>query len=199
MTLAQLCLEYLKTILSPQIVAGVVATIVIWRFKNEIRALMGRIAKIRLPGGGELSMSQVERALEPTEHPHSEPPKLSADSVNLPKNLSLTPEDQKIVRESFMAERANAALWEYRYLNYFLAQSSQEVLDWLASSKTGTSRSLFDNIWTPLIPNPNERTAIIAALQSHYLINITGEYVTITDKGFEYVEWRGPLSKQRTW
>lgn len=197
MTDAQLTLELLKTVLSPQVIAGVVVTIIIWRFKDEMRALMERIAKIRLPGGGELSMSQSEKAIEVSDHSDSEQLKPSGGSVDLPETLSLTPKDVDIVREAFRAERANTTLWEYRYLNYFFAKNTQDVLDWLASLETGTSIPQFGNTWTPLIPNPNERSAIIEALQSHYLIEVSGEQIAITEKGLEYVEWRGPLSKHR--
>lgn len=197
MTDAQLTIEFLKTILSPQMVAGVVAATIAWRFKAEIRELMGRIAKIRLPGGGELSMSQSEKAIEVSVHSDSEQLKPSGGSVNLPENLSLTPDDKGTVRDVLKAEQANAALWEYRYLNYFLAQNTQLVLDWLDSLKAGTSLSLYINFWTPMIPNANERLAIIAALESHHLISGSGEYYEITPKGHEYAKWRGPLAKHK--
>ena len=43
-----------------------------------------------------------------------------------------TAEQQEALKKVFQAERAAARLWEYRYLNQFLAVSSQLVLDWVA-------------------------------------------------------------------
>jgi len=195
---AQLVLEYLKTILSPQIVAGVVVTVLVLFFKDDIRALIARIAKIRLPGGSEFTTTQLERSSEAPEKAKDEQSKPTTDSVDLPANLSLNPEQVEIARNFFKAERANAILWEYRYLNYFLVPSTQRVLDWLASLESGTSLSLFSNFWLPLIPNPNERLAILGALEAHYLIKATGEYIEISPKGREYVQWRGPLPQLKT-
>ena len=64
MEIAKLVLEYVKAVLSPQVVAGVAALIFLGSLKEDIRGLLRRIAKIRLPGGSELSTSQVERASE---------------------------------------------------------------------------------------------------------------------------------------
>lgn len=113
--------------------------------------------------------------------------------VSLPQNLSLTPEQVEGIRQLFEAERAKAYLWEYRYLNYFLAQSTQRVLDWLASLQTRTSVSLFDTLWLPAIPSAEERRAIVNALQAHHLIQLTGELIEVTPKGREYIQWRGPV------
>jgi len=198
MNKAQIVLEYFKIILSPQIVAGVVVAIFILLFKNDIRSLILRIAKISLPGGGELLTTQLERSVEAPEKAKDEQLKSTTDSVDLPANLSLTPEQVDIVRKLFRAERANAGLWEYRYLNYFLVQYTQRVLDWLSSLESGTSLSLFSNFWLPLIPNSNERLAILNALQAHNLIKTTGEYIEITPKGREYVKWRGTLPQLKT-
>ena len=198
MNKAQFILDFLKIVLSPQIVTGIVLAVFVLLFKDDIRALMARIAKIRLPGGSELTTTQLERSAEAAEEPEDERPKPSADSIELPPNLSVTREQLEIIRKSFLAERANAALWEYRYLNYFLVPTTQRVLDWLASLTSGTSLSLFNNVWLPLIPNPNERSAILSALQAHYLIKVTGEYVEISPKGREYVQWRGPLPQFKT-
>jgi len=198
MNKAQLVLEYLKTILSPQIIAGVVVAVLVLIFKNDIRALIARIAKIRLPGGSEFTTTQLERSSETSEKAKDEQLKPTTDSVDLPANLSLKPEQVEIVSNFFKAERANAALWEYRYLNYFLVLSTQRVLDWLASLESGTSLSLFSNFWLPLIPNPNERSAILGALAAHYLIKATGEYIEISPKGREYVQRRGPLPQLKT-
>ena len=104
----------------------------------------------------------------------------------------------KKVAELFQAERARAYLWEYRYLNYFLAYGTQKVLDWLACLPTRTSCDLFDTFWLPYIPSAEERRAIITALQAHHLIMIQDNLIEVTPKGREYIQWRGALPEKKT-
>ena len=192
MEVAKLVLEYLKVILSPQVIAGGIALSFFLIFREDIKALMLRIAKIKFPGGGEVSTSQLERTSEESTAENTPPP-APPGGVPLPEGLSLTPDQVQVVRQVFEAERARAALWEYRYLNYFLVPTTQRVLDWLASLTTRTTVSLFDTFWLPMIPNAEERTAIINALQAHHLIVLTGELIEVTPKGREYINWRGTL------
>ncbi len=77
-------------------------------------------------------------------------------------------------------------------------RSTQHVLDWLAASKPRATVSLFNALWLPIIPNPNERQAILTALEAHHLISITNDLVEVTPKGYEYLKWRGPLPSPAT-
>jgi len=191
--IAKLVVEYLRVALSAQTLAAVVAIVFFLVFKEDFRALMRRIAKIRFPGGSELSTSQVERSSENVPAGETEPPLPPAEQVSLPQNLSLTPEQIDGIRQLFEAERAKAYLWEYRFLNYFLVPNTQRALDWLAALPNRTSVSLFDALWLPSIPSADERKAIIGALQAHHLILFTGPLIEVTPKGREYIQWRGPL------
>jgi hypothetical protein len=190
---AQLVLEYLKVLLSPQVVAGVVAFTVLFCFRNQIRAVFDRI-KIKFPGGTELSTSQATK-IDETEKPLPNPPKDASANLPLPPNLDQ--QQQKKVEELLQAERARSYLWEYRYLNYFLALHTQHVLDWIASLSSRTTFMLFDTIWLPAIPSAVERRAVITALQAHSLIQIENDLVEITPKGREYIQWRGPLPQPK--
>jgi hypothetical protein len=58
MTIAQLILEYFKVFLSPQVIAGSAVFTFFLLFRGDIKALLLRIAKIRFPGGAELSTPQ---------------------------------------------------------------------------------------------------------------------------------------------
>jgi predicted RecB family endonuclease len=60
MEVAQIVLEYLKVLLSPQMVVGILTIVFIWLFKDDIKALILRIAKIKLPGGSEILVAQAE-------------------------------------------------------------------------------------------------------------------------------------------
>jgi hypothetical protein len=122
-------------------------------------------------------------------------PTAGRHTASLPDTL-----DQKQleeVRALFDAERARAYLWEYRYLNYFLALQTQHVLDWLASLPSRTSVMLLDTVWLPAIPSVEERRAIIDALQAHYLVQIENGLIEVSPKGREYIEWRGPLPESK--
>jgi hypothetical protein len=198
MDIAAIILDYLRVLFSWPIVTGIIAVTTICLFKADIKLLMTRIAKIRFPGGSELSTSQLERTkVEGAEPARPEVPQIEAQQpVPLPKELEFTQQQLEAVRQLYMNERANAYLWEYRYLNYFLAYQTQQVLDWLVTRTAPISRSLFDNIWTPYIPIVQERDAIINALQAHYLIAIDNGLISVTPKGQEYHQWRGPLPQQ---
>ena len=193
MEIAALVLEYLKVFLSAPVITGAVAVVAFFMFGEDIRGLLRRIAKIKLPGGGEFSTSQIEKSSEDIPARGEQPPISKPTPEKLPENLTLSPDQQLAVKHVFEAERATARLWEYRYLNYFLARGSQRVLDWLAALTTRTTVTLFDAFWLPVIPRAEERRAIIQALQAHYLIAITGELIEVTPKGKEYLQWRGPL------
>ncbi len=194
MEIANLVLEFVKVILSPQVIGGAVAIIFFSLFREDIKALMRRIATIRFPGGSELSTSQVERTSESSVSAKAEAPAtLGKANVALPKDITLTQEQAKQIGEVLKAERARAYLWEYRYLNYFLVLNTQRVLDWLASLKERTTYMLYDSFWMPVIPSAEERRAIITALESHQLIQLPGGLIEVTPKGHEYIAWRGPL------
>ncbi|MEX1231225.1 MAG: hypothetical protein WEB58_13350 [Planctomycetaceae bacterium] len=192
MEITKLVLEFLKVLLSAPVIAGTVAVVFITVFRSDIGALMGRVARIRFPGG-ELSTSQAERSGEapPTE---AAPPKVPpGEEVPLPQNIALMPEQVTQLAEIFRAERARAYLWEYRYLNYFLVPLTQRVLDWLASLKDRMTYTLYDSFLTQAVPRAEERKAVIDALAAHHLIQLNGDIIEVTPKGREYVQWRGPL------
>ena len=190
METSKIILDYVKVLTSSQIIYGVTALAFLLLFREAIRALIGRIARIKLPGGGELSTPQ---SLRTSEEKPDEVEKINIHSDDLlPSNLELTPEQVAEIDEIFKAERAKAALWEYRYLNYFLVPQTQRVLDWLSSLSVRTTISMFDSFWMPIIPEANERKAIINALQTHHLILLTVELIEVTPKGKEYIQWRGP-------
>lgn len=144
MATAELILEYAKVLLSAAPIAGLVGLVFLIAFRDDLRALMRRIGTIRFPGG-ELSVTQAERASEAaTTAPESAPPAASTDTSSLPQNFGLSPEDQQRVIEFLQAERARAALWEYRYLNLFLVPHTQRVLDWLVSLGQRTTAPTYD-------------------------------------------------------
>ena len=194
MDAATLVLEYVRLLLSAPVVCGLIALVALIVFKPDIKTLIDRIATIKFPGGSELSTSQRSRSTEEASQ-QAAPDVPDSEQIPLSSDIQLTQDQQIAVNELYRAERANAYLWEYRYLNYFLVLTTQGVLDWIATNQQPTSVSLFDNFWAPLIPSTEERNAIIDALQSHHLIMLSDGLIRISPKGQEYIDWRGPLKR----
>ena len=190
MEISKHILEYLQLLLSPQIVIGAVTVTFLLLFREDIKALLLRIAKIKLPGGAEVSTPQSEQQAE--EETQEKPAPTPDTSVSgLPSGL--TAEQRTTVENMLKAERATSYLWEYRYLNHYLVYGTQRVLDWIISLGQPTTYSHYDATWLPLIPSSNERNAILNALQQHHLIQESDGAITVTPKGIEYQQWRGEL------
>ncbi|TAJ07244.1 MAG: hypothetical protein EPO61_14885 [Nitrospirae bacterium] len=171
MELARLVLEYMKVLFSAPVIFGVVALAFLMMFRKDIAGLIGRIFRIKFPGGSEIIASQQERVQEDIA-PRQQPPALADQTqILLPVGINVSQEQAQQIRQLIQSERANAALWEYRYLNLFLVRSTQAVLDWLATLPQPVSRNFFDSFLQPFIPDANERGAIFAAIQSHHLVS----------------------------
>ena len=192
--MALLILEYLKVLLSAPVMLALVAIVFLVIFREDLKALFLRIAKIRFPGGTEVSTSQSER--QESEAALNQEPKSPANvnPPNLPNDLA--PQARQEIENLLLAEQASARTWEYRYLNYFLVLHTQRALDWLSKLPQPVAFSFYDSQWLPIIPNANERGAVINALQAHHLIQIDSQSITVTQKGYEYIQWRGALTDQ---
>lgn len=189
MEIAKLILDYLKVFLSSSVIIGAVAVTFLCFFKDDIKTLIQRIVKIRFPGGSELSTSQLKKTSEAP--PAKEEPPTPVEAPPLPQSLG--PKDLETIRQLLEAEHARAALWEYRYLNFFLARRTQEFLDWLANLPVSTTVMFADAFWMPSVPDVNERKAVLNALMTHHLVQLKGKLIEVTPKGKEYIKWRGPL------
>ncbi|MEZ5358717.1 MAG: hypothetical protein R3F48_07760 [Candidatus Zixiibacteriota bacterium] len=195
MAIAQLILKYFRVLFSAPVIIGALALLFIIKFKPEIKNLIKHIATIRLPGGGELTTSQIEKSIEAPNKMAGTNPK-PADEQTVLEEMTLSVEDQKLIRELFEAERARAAIWEYRYLNYYLAHNSQVVLDWLAKLQPPPTVELADTFMQQIILSVDERKAIMEALRTHYLVDIQNNQLIVTPKGKEYIQWRGPITSK---
>lgn len=185
----QLLLEFLKIILSWPPLAALFGMILFFSFKNDVSALIGRIKAGRFLGA-EFDISQKSL----TER-DPKPAPLAIESDDKPRSSAGDGFDGD---QTLLAERAAARIWEYRFLNYFLAPHTQIALDWLISTPGPMSAYAFDSHWSSLISKAEERRAIVEALESHNLVDITGGTLRVTDKGREYAAWSGrpanPLS-----
>ena len=170
MDIARLVLEYFRVIASWPVAILVLGVVVLVKFKIPITALIDRIASIRLPGGSELMTPQPAPIATDQDSP-------TADAAAL------------------ASERERGYLWEYRYLNQFLVPATQTVLDWLTNRPSPPSYATYDSWLLPVVPNPSERGAIINALSTHHLIQLDhNQLISVTQKGLEYLQFRGPLN-----
>lgn len=179
-------LDYLRVLLTWPVIGGGLFAFALVIFKEQIRSLINRIGRIKFPGG-EFSTSQVQKSEEAVQQGPVTPPTPPAPPPI--EGVHLSPGDLEQVRAYLQAEHAAARIWEYRFLNYFLADSTQAVLDWLLALNQPTTVSAFEAVWMHTIQNAAERTAILHALQLHVLISMDGQTIILTEKGREYATW----------
>lgn len=187
-----LFLEYLKVLLSPQMVVGVVLIILFLLFRIEIRSLLSRIASIRW-GQAEISAPQQPYENGSVSIKSTNEELLNTTPPELPEGLNVSPEDAERFRQAMLAERSRAHFWEYRYLNHFFVMATQRVLDWLISLPNATTFAAYDALWQPFIATAEQRRTIIQVLEEHSLIIMHSDLIQVTPKGHEYAHWRGPL------
>ena len=180
MEIETLVLEYLRVLTAPPLLS-IVAVIFIFKFAEDIKALFLRVAKIRLPGGAEFDTQQGRSVV------HEEPtPPLETEGIpvqGIPPGLA--PAQEQAIAQLIRAHIATAYLWEYRYLNYFLARGTQLALDWFVGLPQATTYNQYDSFVLPIVPSARERQAIVNALEAHHLIAHDGgaNIISVTPKG----------------
>lgn len=176
-------LEYLKVFLSwPPIVAACFCFFV-WIFRKPLSVVIEKIRSVSFGGSGVAVQAQEAAPEEVTKPQAAAVPDLQAGMV-------LTVDQVNIVRQAFEAERQSARVWEYLYLNYFFAPSTQHFLNWLISLDHHVST--FDAVDAFLSAQGfpvEERKAVHDALHYHHLIEFDGPVVRVTAKGLEYARW----------
>lgn len=177
----RLLLDYLKALVT----WPVAAVLIVFLLRHALVQLIGRVVSVRMPGVQLDTRQQVEsRATKPAPQTPAPP---------LPANMPLSEAQQEELRKVFQAERAAARLWEYRYLNQFLALSTQLVLDWFSQAAQVTTEDAYDAYWNQFIADGGQRKVILQVLTGHHLVEAAGPVLRLTDKGKEYINWRGPL------
>lgn len=197
-------IEFLQVMFSPHMVWGGILIFFAFRFKSSFSSLLAaitdRIKNVqgykKTKEGHELTFNSSQANSEDKVLPNvsNEPPEGSPERTDDTGWSEDNTQDVKTLRELVKTERASRYLWEYRYLNYFLARKTQVVLDWLINCKNPPTIEFFDNYWFHTIPDKNEREVVINVLKGHYLIQLLdGDLISVSPKGNEYQEWRGPL------
>jgi hypothetical protein len=174
-------LEYLKVILAWPLLIAIVLLTFFRMFREQIRTFIKNISSVKFPGGEIQQQSFIKDEGPLPQTP--QPPNLNAGTV-------LTPEQVKEIASVFDAERAAARLWEYQYLNHFLAPVTQMTLNWFVSLDGPTTDNAFEAYMTSFVPDVQQRQAILQALASHHLIEFDGPAIRATVKGREYARWQ---------
>lgn len=190
MTNAQIVLEYLKVLFSAPVMAAGTALGVALLFRDALISLLARIASLKVAGFGELQTAQSARA-EFTRSGKNEPTPLPAEVTS--ENSLVATQGDPTHAARLKAERERAYLWEYRYLNFFLVRGTQLVLDWFANRSGPTTFAVYDSWWSSIVVDPSERFARVAVLKSHYLLVEDDGLLTVSEKGREYLTFRGVL------
>lgn len=175
-------LEYCKLLASWPVITVICVLYVLRKFSEEIKKLVNRVATVKFPGG-EIT-TQQEAALNVESEGMT-----SAIAEELPL-------DDKGVRSGdaeaiLVAARLEARLWEFRYLNFFFAPNTQNVLEWMENNNILITLTLFNSFWMGFVPDGAERDAIILALKMHELIVVDGVSIALTGKGKGYLNWPG--------
>ena len=182
-------LDFFRIFLSPQVIAGSLILFALIRYKKRIgqlgQVLERRLAKSELKAETAFGNITLTQAPDDQAEGHKQ---LTEESIDRPDPVA----DLDTVRELYKAELLNSRLWEYRYANFFFVRDTQLVLDWFYGLKSPINFSHFHNTWMNVLPVSQNREAILTALNNHFLVVFTGNnLLSITDKGKEYVEWRG--------
>lgn len=185
---AKLVLEYLKVLLDFPFLSLTFAVFFVLLFRNGITALLLRVGTIRFPWGEVTTRGNIQTPERVTEI-ESEVRSASVEEII----SDLTQEKQQEIQQLANSYIEYARLWEFRYLNLFLAQITQRVLDWFIACNGPIPSHLYDSTWLPVIPSANDRASIFSALQAHHLIHLDSNsgLITVTPKGQRYQEWRG--------
>jgi hypothetical protein len=186
-------INILKIVLSWPMVILTLGVLSICKFKNALSAWLKNLSL-----HGEYKGATFSAQSQSVTEVSGETEKQNIETIknNLPTEADNN--NPELLKEEVKNWRARSYLWEYRYLNYYLVPRTQYTLDYFYDLKKPLSFAYYDAMTIPLIPDPKERAAMIGALISHHLLIDTSGLLTISEKGREYVEWRGKMLKSPT-
>jgi hypothetical protein len=197
-------LEALRIVISWPFVAGVVAFAFGITFKRELSQFIHNIGFIRFPGGAEIHTSQA-----PPETSKAAP---SGSTAGGPGALTLTPEDQEILRKhiegltkqmtdahqekdqildsaiQIISEKQKEVVyWWFQYLSLFFVPATKVVLHWFGAQPIPLTKEFYEEAWKPIITDPTQRETILMVLLHHHLVEQKGMLLEITQAGRDFV------------
>lgn len=102
----------------------------------------------------------------------------------------LSETDAEKLRQVIASESQAAKTWEFRYLNFFFAGTTQFVLSWLNSKEPGpVTIGEYEAVMMLSIPPVMERRAVLDALTRHRLVDRFPGVLELAQKGRDYAGW----------
>lgn len=192
--------EYLEILLAPHMIWGGIILFFSIRFNNSFSSLFGaitnRIENVKgykkTKNGHEVVFDDKQSLNVSKEYLKINDQKTTQeDSFQWPED-TLT--DIQDVKKLLKEQRSLTYYWEYQFLNQFLRQHTQHVLDWFESLGSPVTQDYYHEFWQKHIKAKGERDNVLSALIGHNLIlSVGGDKLEITAKGQEYKNWRGTL------
>lgn len=168
----------------------------IFLFEEPIRSFLNEIGDVQAPGW-RLTRNQEERD---TPNVNSFPVNIITDLITYRDSVwqeNLETERQVAVSLSEQNEELKEHInqlqlfefkWRCLYADLYLLLHTKNVLVWF-SKINSYQRDLFDVVWTPIIPDANERNAVLNALMSVEFICQNENNIEISVLGKAYVNY----------
>jgi hypothetical protein len=149
------------------------------RFHDAIESLLKNIGSMKLPGGFEFQRQN------PT------PPIVKGEIKVLPEisESKKLPDNEKQHSELVNSVR----YWKFSYLNQFFVLQTKNVLSWFSRS-TPQTRQAYDIIWTPYIPDQNQRNLILSVLLQNGMVSEKDGSIRITEEGLSFLQFIGSIT-----
>lgn len=181
----EITLAYLRVLLSWPVIGGAAIFTAGAVFRTEFQSLLRRVASLEFAGAKLVTQkTALEEAAEGTVPRPNEAP-APDDALN---GLELDEQTHNRLEAIFQAERVATLTWEYRYMNYYFAPSTQAVLNWLMGTGQPTTIDAYHAHWANRLIAVGEQDAVLVALERHACIQIAGQTINLTDKGKEYAQ-----------
>ena len=196
-------LEYLKIVLSWPVLGSAALVLIICWLRRPLDHLLRNIS-VRTPGGIEIQAQQAKP--EPSEQ--EKPGTVSLDPEqqrelqefieSLQEQLNLTVQEKEAVVQAASEEItkawSSARSWEFMYLDRFLVPHTKLTLCQIHARQGQMTREYFCSLWPAFnFGTESEREAVLNALQTTGLLQQTGNMLTLTGKGRNFLAFLGFL------
>ena len=175
-----------------------IALLFMKKFTGSIDTYLRSIGKIKLPGGVELQSNQGTADDGEGIPPgalvlsHEQQQQIAESIRDLEQQRNLSAEERAAIQRDFEQMAGFVIDWKFRFLNLFLVDNSKNVLHWFSANPPQT-RASYDALWNAVIPDQNERCAILDALLHMGLLREQDGVVRIDPHGYSFLQFIGVI------
>lgn len=170
-------------------------------FKRELSSFIDRLATVnlKLPGGAEFS-SSIQPAPEPKEEKKEKgatgltptEQKVVDDYINeLQQKVSGSEKEKQELISRYTSlldeKQRQVTYWWFEYLSFYLVPVTQNILRWFAGLLLPTTLNIYHEMWKGIVPDTQQREAVLEALLYHRLIRKDGALVQVTEAGRQFL------------